>query len=141
MPSNWATMRSPSALPIVRFVRIDGYVGIFWDQFREQLEVALRQLSVEADWIDVAGALKPVGDIESMVEPFLCGDDPLFGTRFTGGLSDFFDIARLAAVVADSQADLTIVFGCGAAPSSGKARFCTSIFQRTSCSSVLVQVV
>jgi mannose-6-phosphate isomerase class I len=50
-----------------------------------------------------------------MIAPFLGGDDPIFGTRFTGSLSDFFDADKLAALSPDSTAKMTILYGCGAA--------------------------
>ena len=35
-------------------ILIDGYIGIFWDDFRAQLDQSLRQQSIEADWVNVA---------------------------------------------------------------------------------------
>ena len=77
-------------------VVIDGYVGVFWDQLREELESTLSARGIQTHWINVAQAFKPRDQIEDLVTPFLGGDDPLFGTRFTGKLNDFFDPVRLA---------------------------------------------
>lgn len=98
-----------------RRVRIDGYVGVFWDLFREQLQAAMSKLGIDAEWIDVSRAAKSVAELESLIEPFLGGDDPLFGTRFDGQLRDFFDTERLGNMVAESATGPTIVYGCGAA--------------------------
>lgn len=95
-------------------VVIDGYVGVFWDGFRERLDAALRALGVEAAWTDVASAMKPEAEIARLVEPFLGGDDPLFGTRFKGTLLDFFDPARLGDLRPAGGATLSILYGCGA---------------------------
>ena len=101
-------------LVVCRAVRIDGYVGVLWQHFRQQLQSALLRLDVEAVWIDIAAAQKSVARIESLVEPYLGGDDPLFGTRFDGRLVDFFDADSLASIQPDPNARMTIVFGCGA---------------------------
>ncbi|HMO16303.1 MAG TPA: class I mannose-6-phosphate isomerase [Pirellulaceae bacterium] len=98
-----------------RLLRIDGYVGVFWSHFRHRIQEALAGLGVEATWIDVSEALKRPAEIESLLAPFLGADDPLFGTRFTGALADFFDADRLTAIGPDPTARLTILYGCGSA--------------------------
>ena len=50
-----------------------------------------------------------------MLELFLGGNDPLFGSRFTGNLKDFFEPAKLEAILPDETANLSIIYGCGAA--------------------------
>jgi mannose-6-phosphate isomerase class I len=95
-------------------VRIDGYVGVFWDQLRDGLDRALRRIGVQARWIDVSQALRPEAEIDTMIEPFLGGDDPVFGTRFSGGLADFFDKGKLAALRPETRAPMSILYGCGA---------------------------
>jgi len=96
-------------------VILDGYGGVLWEDFRARLDAALRALGVETRWTDVRQALLDEPAIDRLIEPFLGGDDPLFGTRFPGTLSDFFDPARLAALKPDPGAPLTILFGSGAA--------------------------
>jgi hypothetical protein len=58
--------------------------------------------------------LRSESEINRLVQPFLGGDDPLFGTRFTGQLSDFFDIQKFRALRPDSKAALNLLYGCGA---------------------------
>ena len=96
-------------------VVIDGYGGVLWDDLRERLDAALLRRSITAHWLNVADALLPEEVIGQRIEPFLGGDDPIFGTRFTGALRDFFDPHRLAALGRDDLGALTIVYGCGAA--------------------------
>jgi mannose-6-phosphate isomerase class I len=96
-------------------VVLDGYAGTLWQQVRADLEAAFLRLGVKAAWVCVDQALKPPVEIEHMLAPFLGGDDPLFGTRFTGSLADFFDPAALALLRPDPSARLTILYGCGAA--------------------------
>ena len=98
-----------------RRVVIDGYGGVFWAELRAQLDLALVRLGVRGRWLEVAGALRPPAEIDGLVAPFLGGDDLLFGTRFTGGLRDFFDGERLQALRPDGSADLDILYGTGAA--------------------------
>ncbi len=96
-------------------VVIDGYVGVFFDHFRDQLNGELQKLGVNALWWEVSTALKPVDTINSMVQPFLGGDDPIFGKRTTLNLVDFFDEQRLKQIQPDPSATMNILIGCGAA--------------------------
>lgn len=96
-------------------VVIDGYGGVFWDQFHASLDRALRQAGVTASWMDIRIAYLPEAQLDSLVAPFLGGDDPLFGTRFTGTLADFFGQAALATIQPDQENTLSIVYGPGAA--------------------------
>lgn len=96
-------------------VTIDGFIGVFWADFRERLSAALDARGVRVAWHDVNRAMRDPLEIETLVEPFLGGDDPLFGTRFTGSLEQLFDPARLEVMQPERDADLSIVYGCGAA--------------------------
>ncbi len=97
-----------------RQICIDGYIGVFWETFREQLQTALNSKNISTTWIDVSKALKPPQVIEAMVTPYLGGDDPLFGKRFPGCLSDYFAQDQLESLKADSESALSILYGCGA---------------------------
>jgi mannose-6-phosphate isomerase class I len=94
---------------------IDGYDGVLWDDFRALLDAALSRRGLRAHWQDVRAALRPQEQLDALVAPFLGGDDPLFGTRFTGALHDFFEPSRLAALQPAAQADISILYGSGAA--------------------------
>jgi len=94
---------------------IDGYVGVLWDHFRVQLDQALQQHGVHAAWVPVTAMLRSAEKIQALTEPFLGGDDPLFGTRFTGTLADFFDAGSLAQKTAHQQGEMIIYYGIGAA--------------------------
>ncbi len=96
-------------------VAIDGYIGVFWDDFRDKLDAALKTQGVHAAWFDMRDSYLPEPEINALVDPFLGGDDPIFGTRFTGTLADFFDASKLAKFAPDNGADVSIVYGCGAA--------------------------
>lgn len=96
-------------------VMIDGFPGVLWADFRERLEASLKTLGVSTHWIEVAAAMKPTAAIDALIAPFLGGDDPIFGYRFSGELADFFDASALQLIRPDPAAMLNIVYGCGAA--------------------------
>ncbi len=104
-----------AALRTHRRVVLDGFGGVFWDHLRLRLSAEFRRMGVRAAWTCVAGALRDEDEIARRIAPFLGGDDPLFGTRFTGTLADFFDPARLRSLARDDSADVGILYGCGAA--------------------------
>lgn len=105
-----ATLQSSKRGAVV----MDGYVGVLWDELREALDVAFRASHTEVTWVDVREALKPEERINQLLEPFLGGDDPVFGTRFTGELADMFDSHELARL-RPSPGGLTVLYGSGAA--------------------------
>jgi mannose-6-phosphate isomerase class I len=94
---------------------LDGYIGVFWDQLREALDAAFAVYGLTVTWLDVRTAHLPAPQLEALLAPFLGGDDPLFGTRYTGQLADFFDPEALVGLRPSSATDLSIVYGCGAA--------------------------
>lgn len=93
---------------------IDGYIGALWEDFRKQLDAALVKQGKRVTWLNINKALLPEAEINALIKPFLGGDDPLFGMRFTGQLPDFFDKEKLKAITPDMAADVSIVYGCGA---------------------------
>jgi len=103
------------ALASAPLVVLDGYPGVLWEHFRRQLDAALTRRGRRTAWCEVAQAMRPPAEIDALIAPFLGGDDPLFGTRFTGRLQDFFDAAKLRALLPDSTADVNLLYGCGAA--------------------------
>ncbi|MBV5348951.1 class I mannose-6-phosphate isomerase [bacterium] len=101
-------------------VIVDGYIGVFFDDFRENLDAEFRKLGKKTQWQPVEEALKPEGEINRIIEPFLGGDDPIFGTRTNLQLADFFDPEKLQKIGTTdnrelSECDIQIVYGCGAA--------------------------
>jgi mannose-6-phosphate isomerase class I len=97
-----------------RIVIVDGFIGVFWEHLRAELDGALQAVGVTPRWVNVANAMKPPQAVEEMITPFLGGDDPIFGTRYTGSLRDFFDAEKLAALASHTE-EMTILYGCGAA--------------------------
>lgn len=105
---------APGALQAPRAVVIDGYVGVLWAELCASLNQALRAEGVSATWLSVDAALKPEGEINELLAPYLGGDDPVFGKRYTGELIDLFDADKLVALRPAAEG-LTVLYGCGAA--------------------------
>lgn len=98
-----------------KIVVIDGYVGVFYNRIRQQVDDALKALDKSVHWVFAESALKPEAEIDQIIEPFLGGDDPIFGTRATINLVDYFDPKKLHQLKPASAADINIIIGPGAA--------------------------
>ncbi len=105
---------------------IDGYIGVFFEDFRESLQAEFVKLGKSVNWINIGDALKPEKEIDQMIAPFLGGDDPLFGTRTNLQLIDFFDTEKLQELrnsgTQEHFSNNQIIYGCGAALSGWNAK-------------------
>lgn len=98
-----------------KIVIIDGYVGVFFEILRKEISDSLhKNHNIIAKWINSSGFLKDEIEIDKMIEPFLGGEDPIFGTRTNLSLLDFFDKAKLSDLIGDEYQGLTIIYGIGA---------------------------
>jgi mannose-6-phosphate isomerase class I len=95
-------------------VVLDGYQGVFFDEVQNTLQPLLAAKGVTVNWLNVATALKDTAEIDRLTEPFLGGDDPLFGTRTTLSLADFFDPGKLGKLIPDNSFDINVFCGTGA---------------------------
>lgn len=105
-----------------RTVVLDGYVGVLWEPLIEALNVLLQQRGRNAEFRDVRAALKPESEIKTLTEPYLGGNDPLFGRLCPLDLADFFDPDKLARLQPDAPGDLRILYGPGSALANPDAR-------------------
>ncbi len=97
-------------------VAIDGYVGVFFNEVAHEIEKRIVSTGKKVVWYHTAEALRPSTEIDELIEPFLGGNDPLFGTRCTLALADFFDPSFPRSLKPSSDPEtLTIIIGCGAA--------------------------
>jgi mannose-6-phosphate isomerase class I len=95
-------------------VIIDGYVGVYFEQFREKLDECLKNAGKRTSWKNTSDLLKHPDIIDAMISPFMGGDDPLFGKRTSLKLEDFFDLHLLNELKPDAEADLNLIIGPGA---------------------------
>lgn len=104
-----------------RTVVVDGYVGVFWEDFRNGLTAEFKNKGIHATFINVAIAQKKAREIDALIAPFLGGDDAIFGTRTTLDIQDFFDVKTLETLEPDPNAAVCILYGPGAALCRWKA--------------------
>ena len=96
-------------------VVIDGYEGVLWDKFIGALTAALESLGRKVTCLPVSRALKPEAEIDALIAPFMGDKDSSFGRMTDLLLIDFFDRAALKGLEPDAAADITLLYGCGAA--------------------------
>jgi predicted NBD/HSP70 family sugar kinase/mannose-6-phosphate isomerase class I len=95
-------------------VMIDGYVGVFWDEFIDGVDREFRKMGKTVLWLHTTAAMHDPAYIDSMIEPYLGGDDPIFGYVTDKELSDWFDKEKLSLIKPDDGFDVTILVGPGA---------------------------
>jgi len=105
-----------------RLVIIDGYIGVFYDRLKDQIDKELGSLGKKINWIDTGVAMKDEAEIDQLIEPFLGGDDPIFGTRATIDLIDFFDQNKLSEITPEKNVDINILMGPGASLAGWKGK-------------------
>ena len=101
-----------------KIVVIDGFGGVLWENFRQHLNSALIEKKKNVLWYNIDSCLKSSEEINKMIEPNLNGNDPVFGKKYLGELSDFFEAENLKQLKADTSADICIVYGTGASLSN-----------------------
>jgi mannose-6-phosphate isomerase class I len=93
-------------------IAVECYPGV--DETKVATELSNRLQP--ATTIRAAQALLPAAEIDRMLEPFLGGDDPVFGFLCDLELARFFDPDRIAELSHQvrTSAGLVLVVGCGA---------------------------
>ncbi len=97
-----------------KIIIVEGYIGVFFDHFRENLDKYFKEQNIKASWKSSYDFLKPEDDIEKLIYPFLGGNDPVFGKRTTLDLDDFFSSSLLNKCTPDPEAGINIIIGPGA---------------------------
>ena len=96
-------------------VIMDGYSGVFFDVLKTELDSLLKDnYNIEVKWVNSLDFFKSEDDINRIVLPFLNGNDPLFGTRTTLSIRDFFSAGKIKIFHPDDQSQHTIIYGIGA---------------------------
>jgi mannose-6-phosphate isomerase class I len=98
-----------------KIVIVDGYTGVFYEDFRMQLDQALNQSGKQVNWVNVESAMKTEKEIDQLISPFMGAADSIFGTRASINLPDYFNAEKLKNLNPDSNADINIIYGPGAA--------------------------
>lgn len=93
---------------------VDGYIGVNFEGFKEQLSEALGVLNLTSNWIQTETALLDEEKVDQLIEPFMGASDSIFGTRATIELPDFFEADKLNALQVDNTHDVTVFYGVGA---------------------------
>jgi len=96
-------------------VIIDGYTGVRFDLFMNDLNRELNSMGISPKCFAVHDALRSQEEIECLTAPFLGGDDPLFGKRTTLELADFYNKEKLKKIKPEKHHQLNIIYGEGAA--------------------------
>jgi hypothetical protein len=94
-------------------VTVECYIGVDEQEVLSELTTRLAPALV----VHARDALWPPSTIETMVAPFLGGDDPVFGFLSPLTLPEFFDpaaLARLREQVTRVRSGMVLVVGCGA---------------------------
>jgi len=94
---------------------IDGFVGVLWEEFIEELRTSLAKLGITSTALPVQSALLPPEVIDRLIEPYLGGDDPLYGTRAPLSLDQFYSRDRLRELRHAVSDHLVLLYGTGAA--------------------------
>ncbi len=105
----------------LRVLMIDGYHGVEWDYFYNELNQSLIKNGTTAEWISMTDCLAAEEIIYQRIESFLGADDRIFGSRFPCGPEVFFDYKKLAVMRIEASVrrgskarTLTIFYGLGA---------------------------
>ena len=94
---------------------IDGYAGLFWELFAEQLFKEFLKRNIRANFFNVKSAVKTEKSIDKMISPFMGDSESIFGKKIDLELIDFFDKDKLNEIIPDNYAEINIIYGCGAA--------------------------
>lgn len=93
---------------------LDGYSGVFYEQFRDNISDYMEDHGITISWVNTAYFLKKPEIILDMISPFTGGDDAVFGSRTNLSLADFYE-HRLKEILPDPGADINIIYGPGSA--------------------------
>lgn len=97
-----------------RIIILDGYVGVDWKEITESLKQKLEKQKLSVHIFDICTCFLPEEQIKEITEPFLGGDDPIFGYKTTLSLQDYFDPDKLNDITLNQEADINIIYGTGA---------------------------
>lgn len=99
-----------------KLILMDGFIGVFFDDLKEEIEkILIHDHNIHATWISMELFLKPAGEIDRLIAPFLGSDDPLFGRRTSLNTEDFFSFPPDIKQLCYAGTGPVIIYGIGAA--------------------------
>ncbi|MEN9907248.1 MAG: hypothetical protein RLZZ540_389 [Bacteroidota bacterium] len=93
---------------------LDGYIGVDWKEVVESICKEFSKNGKTFSIVAIKDFFKTEKELESLVVPFLGGDDPIFGTRTTLSLTDYLNVEKISNVDHTSDVDIQIFYGTGA---------------------------
>jgi mannose-6-phosphate isomerase class I len=99
-------------------VVIDGFNGVFFELFQSRIDAILRNQGLKVYWIKTSDFFRTEEQIREITAPFLGGNDPLFGTRTSLNLEDFFIPGKLKSAHPENDFNINIIIGPGASLAS-----------------------
>jgi len=97
-----------------RVIKIDGYSGVFFEDFRRKIDFFLNDAGYKTIWHETSRFMKDSETILNLTKPFSGGNDPLFGTRCTLPLRDFFKDESPGNIQYEKDNEIIIFCGQGA---------------------------
>ncbi|WP_316818149.1 class I mannose-6-phosphate isomerase [Pedobacter nyackensis] len=95
-------------------VLIDGYGGVFFKEIQLNIQKQLEIRGVSVKWHFTADYLKSEIELETLVGPFLAGENDVWGKKTSLELADLFRCNELSGLQKDKNKTLNIVIGEGA---------------------------
>jgi len=102
------------ALSSESVIIMDGYIGVDWAEIIASISAVFQEKEITITTFDIKECLKPEPEILHLIEPYLGGDDPIFGYRTPLNLADYFDNDKLKTVQKKDDTHLQIIYGTGA---------------------------
>lgn len=95
-------------------IKIDGFSGVFFDDFKLKIDFFLTSAGYKAVWYDTGRFMNDPEKILNLTKPFSGDNDPLFGTRCTLPLKDFFKKEFPGNLICENDNEIIIFYGPGA---------------------------
>ena len=106
----------------LRVLVVDGFQGINWEYFINILDKYLLKKNIKAEYEFFNRYLLSEEDLDKKLEPFLGGNDRIFGKHYPLSIESLYDPAKVidsrinaSLKRADKSGNLTIVYGNGSA--------------------------
>ncbi|MDF9796485.1 mannose-6-phosphate isomerase class I [Catalinimonas alkaloidigena] len=101
---------------------LEGYAGVDWNEVVSSLTEELQALGKTVHSMNIQDCMKPEAEILKLVEPYLGGDDPIFGFKTKLQLKDWFDESQLQQLKTKENTNVNLIYGSGASLSSLEGR-------------------